>query len=139
MSIRPVALLVLLLGAMTVASPVRAGVPAAGFDETVFQGGLDTPVAIAFLPDGRMLITEKGGALKLSDGSSVSTLVTIGVCNDSEMGLLGVAVDPSFASNGFIYLYRTDDSGRLRQRHRALQPGRARDDGPGRHRESRRR
>ena len=77
MSIRPLALLVLLLGAMAFASPVRAGVPAAGFEETVFQGGLTTPVAIAFLPDGRMLIAEKGGALKLSDGSSVSTLVTI--------------------------------------------------------------
>src|SRR5262249_6240218 len=40
----------------------------------------------------------------------VSTLITIGVCSDSEMGLLGIAVDPNFGSNGFIYLYRTDDS-----------------------------
>src|SRR5262249_13375433 len=31
-------------------------------------------------------------------------------CNASEMGLLGVAVDPSFGTNGFIYLYRTDSS-----------------------------
>jgi glucose/arabinose dehydrogenase len=110
MSIRPLAQLLLLLGAVILASPARAGVPASGFVETVFQGALNTPVAIAFLPDGRMLIAEKGGALKLSDGSSVSTLITIGVCNSVEMGLLGVAVDPNFSSNGFIYLYRTDNS-----------------------------
>jgi glucose/arabinose dehydrogenase len=110
MWIRLLALLVVLLGTMTMASPARADIPAAGFEETTFQGGLSAPDAIAFLPDGRMLIAEKGGALKLSDGSSASTLITIGVCTDSEMGLLGVAVDPNFASNGFIYLYRTDNS-----------------------------
>jgi glucose/arabinose dehydrogenase len=111
MSTRVLALLV--LAAMTLAPPAHAGVPIAGFQETVFQGGLSSPTAIAFLPDGRMLITQKAGALKLSDGSSVTTLVTIPTCgspSDSEMGLLGVAVDPSFTSNHLIYLYRTDNS-----------------------------
>jgi glucose/arabinose dehydrogenase len=111
MSIRLLALIAL-FGLIALAAPVRAQpVPAAGFDVTVFQGGLSAPIAVAFLPDGRMLIAEKGGALKLRDtGGSVSTLITIGVCTDSEMGLLGVAVDPNFGSNGFIYLYRTDNS-----------------------------
>jgi glucose/arabinose dehydrogenase len=110
MSMRTFALL-LGLGALALVVSAHAQ-PAPGFDDTLFQGNLNTPTAIAFLPapDGRMLITEKGGALKLSDGSSVKTLITLGVCTDSEMGLLGVAVDPSFGSNGFIYLYRTDDS-----------------------------
>ena len=53
---------------------------------------------------------EKGGAIKLFDGSTTTTLATIPVCTGSEMGLLGIAIDPNFASNGFIYLYRTDDS-----------------------------
>jgi glucose/arabinose dehydrogenase len=53
-------------------------------------------------------VTEKGGALKLVTSGVASTLVTIPVCSTSEMGLLGIAVDPSFASNGFIYLYRTN-------------------------------
>ena len=101
----------LALAALTVAAPAVAGNPISGFEETVFQGSLNLPTAIAFLPDGRMLITEKGGALKLSNGSSVSTLITIPVCDGSEMGLLGVAVDPNFASNGFVYLYRTKDNG----------------------------
>ena len=81
------------------AAASAAGTPISGFQETVFQGGLSGPTAIAFLPDGRMLITEQGGALKLSDGTSVSRLITISVCSAIEMGLLGVAVDPNFASN----------------------------------------
>jgi glucose/arabinose dehydrogenase len=68
MSTRVLALLV--LAAVSLAPPARAGVPIAGFEETIFQGGLSSPTAIAFLPDARILITEKAGALKLSDGSS---------------------------------------------------------------------
>src|SRR5262249_8798069 len=102
----------LLLATLTfTAAAGAAGTPISGFQETVFQGGLSGPTAIAFLPDGRMLITEQGGALKLSDGTSVSTLITIPVCSAIEMGLLGVAVDPNFASNGFVYLYRTKNPG----------------------------
>src|SRR5262249_13646457 len=92
------------------AAASAAGTPISGFQETVFQGGLSGPTAIAFLPDGRLLITEQGGALKLSDGTAVKTLATIPVCSQSEMGLLGVAVDPNFSSNGFIYLYRTTNT-----------------------------
>jgi glucose/arabinose dehydrogenase len=100
----------LFLATLTFAAAASAGTPISGFQETVFQGGLSGPTAIAFLPDGRMLITEQGGALKLSDGTNVSTLINIPVCSAVEMGLLGVAVDPNFTSNGFIYLYRTDNS-----------------------------
>src|SRR5262249_53750032 len=100
----------LFLATLALAASAHASLQVPGFEVTTFQGGLSAPTAIAFLPDGRMLITEKGGALKLSDGTSASTLITLGVCSDSEMGLLGVAVDPNFSSNGFIYLYRTDNS-----------------------------
>jgi glucose/arabinose dehydrogenase len=90
------------------APAAQAGTPPAGFSDTPVASGLNQPTAIAFLPDGRMLVTEKGGALKLVSGASVTTLVTIPVCTDSEMGLLGVAVDPSFTgSSGLIYLYRS--------------------------------
>src|SRR5436190_23901390 len=88
----------------------RAGTPVAGFDDTSVIASLNQPTAIAFLPDGRMLVTQKGGALRRVDGGVATTLATIPVCTSSEMGLLGVAVDPSFATNGFVYLYRTDSS-----------------------------
>jgi glucose/arabinose dehydrogenase len=89
-----------------------AGTPVAGFSDTLVASGFTQPTAIAFLPDGRMLVTEKTGALKLYNAGTVTTLTTIPVCTTSEMGLLGVAVDPAFSSNGFVYLYRSaPDSG----------------------------
>src|SRR4051794_3691932 len=63
---------------------------------------------MAFLPDGRMLVTQKGGVLQLVQNGTATPLVTIPVCTASEMGLLGIAVDPSFSgSSGSIYLYRS--------------------------------
>src|SRR5262245_21556709 len=104
-------ILLALLGSVVfsavLALPARAGTPEPGWADQPYVTGLNAPTAIAFLPDGRLLITEKGGALRLWDGSSLTTLGTIPVCAQIEMGLLGVAVDPNFASNGFVYLYRT--------------------------------
>jgi glucose/arabinose dehydrogenase len=97
-----------MVGMLVLAPAAKAGTPPSTYSDAVAASGLSSPTAIAFLPDGRMLVTEKGGALKLVSGGAVSTLVNIPVCTDSEMGLLGVAVDPSFSgSNGFIYLYRS--------------------------------
>jgi len=100
-----------------VAGPASAGNPEPGFTDTLFVGGLSIPTGIAFLPDGRLIIVEKGGfsgaanaAVKVFDpvGSTTTTLGTIPVCTTSEMGLLGVAIDPNFATNGFIYIYRSE-------------------------------
>jgi uncharacterized protein (TIGR03437 family) len=84
------------------------------------QGFTDTPVAnvpgptaIAFLPDGRMLVTSQNGTLRVfnaGSGSTPTVAFTIGsdrLCSNSERGLLGVAVDPDFESHSFIYLYYT--------------------------------
>src|SRR5262249_33472063 len=101
------ALATVVIGLMLFATPARAGTPSSGFTDSLVVGSLSSPTAIAFLPNGSLLITQKGGALKLHDGSSTTTLVTIPVCTGSEMGLLGVAIDPNFSTNGFIYLYRT--------------------------------
>ena len=92
-------------------SSAHAGDPVTGFTDTLAISGLSGPTSIAFLPDGRMLVGEKTGALKLQSGSTASTLVTIPVCSGSEMGLLGIAVDPDFGTNGFVYLYRTENTG----------------------------
>jgi glucose/arabinose dehydrogenase len=99
-------------GLLALAIPMLAvaGTPPAGFSDDPYVSGLSGPTAIAFLPNGDLLITEKGGALKRFDGTSTTLLTTIPVCTGSEMGLLGIAVDPSFGTNGFVYLYRTDNS-----------------------------
>jgi glucose/arabinose dehydrogenase len=70
------------------------------------------PTALAFTPDGRLLVTSKSGQLHVFDqnGNELSSpALNLGpkVCDNSERGLLGVAVDPSFSTNGYVYLYYT--------------------------------
>src|SRR5688572_16797908 len=77
-----------------------------GFQRVTLASGLSSPAAIAFLPDGRLLVCQKGGSLRvISTGGTVSTAITLSVNTSGERGLIGVAVDPNFTSNGFIYLY----------------------------------
>jgi hypothetical protein len=108
---RQIALALATLVVTLIAAPAaRAGTPVAGFSDTAVATGLASPTAVAFLPDGRLLVTQKGGALRLVDAGVATTLVTIPVCSASEMGLLGIALDPDFGSNGFVYLYRTNQA-----------------------------
>ncbi|HSV09007.1 MAG TPA: hypothetical protein VLI07_21000, partial [Candidatus Binatus sp.] len=68
---------------------VHAGTPVSGFTDDPVISGLSQPTAAAFLPDGRMLVTLKGGDLLRVDAGVATTLTTIPVCTGSEMGLLG--------------------------------------------------
>ncbi len=68
--------------------------------------GLQDPWALAFLPDGRMLITERGGAMRLAGANGrlsppLAGLPAISV--GGQCGLLDVALDPQFASNQRIF------------------------------------
>ncbi|CAN5551449.1 PQQ-dependent sugar dehydrogenase [soil metagenome] len=77
--------------------------------ETVATG-LDTPWEIAFLPDGRALVTERPGRLRLlsKDGRlRPEPVAEVPIAEIGEGGLLGLAVDPRFRTNRFVYLYRT--------------------------------
>ena len=96
------------LGAIIVsASPAGAAVPAGFSDELVTSVG--APTALAFTPDGRLLITTQGGALRVVQNGSLLATPALNlagtICSNSERGLLGVAVDPAFASNGYVFLY----------------------------------
>jgi aldose sugar dehydrogenase len=74
---------------------------------TELNTSLSSPWGLAFLPDGRMLVTEKGGTLKLlaTDGSTVGGISGVPAVNSSgQGGLLDVVIDPAFASNQRIYL-----------------------------------
>lgn len=84
------------------------GLPA-GFSESVVAGGLGTPAAMDVLPDGRVLIATQPGDLKVVKGGALlpAPFVHLPVDSSGERGLLGVAHDPNFAANGFIYLYHT--------------------------------
>jgi glucose/arabinose dehydrogenase len=57
-------------------------------------------------------VTELAGAVKLVESGVATTLVTIPVCTTpGELGLAGIAVDPNFTTNGYVYLYRTENTG----------------------------
>jgi glucose/arabinose dehydrogenase len=69
--------------------------------------GLQNPWGLAFLPDGRMLVTERAGALLLlsSEGKTLKTLRGVpAVQSEGQGGLLDVVIDPAFAANRRIYL-----------------------------------
>ncbi len=104
-------LLVCLIGVSNPASAIT--LPTNFVDELVATVG--SPTALAFTPDGRLLITTQQGLVRVVSGgvllgTPALDLGTAGenvLCSNSERGLLGIAVDPQFASNGFVYLYYT--------------------------------
>lgn len=100
-----------------VAAPVAAAPPMrpeavladGSFSDVLVASGVAAPVAVAPLPDGRALVLEKGGRVRvIRDGvMSPTPALTLSVCSDSERGLLGVEADTYFAANGIVYLYYT--------------------------------
>src|SRR5687767_14203615 len=77
-----------------------------GFTQTTVAN-VSEPTSLAFLPDGTMLVTARAGQVRaVKNGSNSLALDLAGkVCSNRERGLLGIAVDPQFASNSFVYLY----------------------------------
>ena len=73
---------------------------------------LNLPIAIAFLGAGDMLVLEKdtGKVQRVTGGSLAGTVLDLAVNSASERGLLGIALHPQFARNGFVYLYWTESS-----------------------------
>ena len=69
-------------------------------------GNFDEPFAMAFLPDGRLLVTEKAGRLKLraADGKVATITGAPPVARGGQGGLLDVALAPDFATSKAIYL-----------------------------------
>ena len=82
------------------------------FQDTRFATIPGSSTAMAFLPDGRLLVTTRPGDVHLVDrnGSvAASPALSLGakVCAASEQGLLGIAVSPAFGSDRAVYLYYT--------------------------------
>ncbi|MCP3097850.1 PQQ-dependent sugar dehydrogenase [Myxococcus sp. K15C18031901] len=98
----------------------RAGavIQDANFADSVFVSGLQGPTTMTFAPDGRLFISEKNGALRVvANGQLLSTpFVTLTVDNGNERGLMGVAFDPNFASNQYLYVYYTSTDGSIHNR-----------------------
>lgn len=80
-----------------------------GFVDTLVASGLERPVSVDFTPDGRLFVTEQAGRVRvIRDGALLpEPFVTLDVSSGGERGALGIAVDPEFASNGYIYVFHT--------------------------------
>ena len=75
---------------------------------STYTTGLVQPWGLAFLPGGGALVTERGGRVRVLDGQGqiTGTALTVDV-GGGEGGTLGLALDPRFAENALVYLYRT--------------------------------
>ena len=88
-------------------SPIRAG---AEPQITTVATGLDHPWSVAFLPDGRVLVTERAGRLrviaaKAPAGQKPGSISGVpAVFAESQGGLFDVVLHPRFAENGLLYL-----------------------------------
>lgn len=69
--------------------------------------GLNEPMGMGILPNNNVLIVERKGAVRLYDATAkqLKTIANINVFSGIEDGLLGVAIDPNFEQNHWIYLY----------------------------------
>lgn len=90
---------------------LKAATLPAGFTES--QWGSTMPgaaTAMAFAPDGRLFVCLQSGQVRVINKDGVllaNPFVTLSVDSNGERGLLGVAFDPNFASNHYVYLYYT--------------------------------
>lgn len=87
---------------------------------TVFLSGLSSPWDLAFTPDGAVFFTEKclglsvhraDGTVKRLFGTAGSGLVAADFFCQGQSGMLGVAVDPEFGANRFVYVYMASNLG----------------------------
>jgi glucose/arabinose dehydrogenase len=111
------ALLAALLVSLVGPSVYGASLPA-GFAETRVATGLASPTAMAVAPDGRIFVTQQGGALRVVKNNALLSqpFLTVSVNSSGERGLLGIAFDPNFASNNFVYVYYTTSASPVHNR-----------------------
>ena len=115
MSRRTISLLILSLAVASFAGVGAQTVPSGFVVDTLVNTGLNTPNDIDWTPDGRILIVERSGGIRVWTGTGAAAIVgtVAGVVTGSERGLLSIAVDPGFATNGYIYVWFARNSGNM--------------------------
>jgi glucose/arabinose dehydrogenase len=91
----------------------------AGFTEAQVGSNVgSSPTAMAFAPDGRLFVCLQGGQLRVIKNGALlaAPFITLTVTSDGERGLLGVAFDPNFSANNFVYLYYTTSTSPVHNR-----------------------
>ena len=87
------------------------------FQKELVLSGLQEPIDIEFLPDGRMLFLQKNGVIQLFDPNTANATpqvyldITSRIKGGAESGLLSITLDPDFATNNYFYIYYSDKGG----------------------------
>ena len=99
----------LFLALLALPAPTAAQDVLHGFVDEPVVTGLTVPVAFTTLPDGRILVAEKAGVVRVVRDGRLLPDAFIDLrsrVNDYwDRGLLGITADPGFAQNGFVYLF----------------------------------
>ncbi len=100
------------------ATGTHAATVPSGFVDSVFVDSLSDVTSMAFAPDGRLFVCQQGGKLRVvQNGTLLATsFLTLTVDTFGERGLLGVAFDPDFETNNFVYVYYTATSPTIHNR-----------------------
>src|SRR5690348_10498186 len=90
------------------AASAATSVPS-GFTKTLLASGLKKPTAIAFAPNGDIYIAEQIGTILIYRNGAIlpTPVLTLNTDSAGEKGLLGLALDPNFATNGYLYVSYT--------------------------------
>jgi glucose/arabinose dehydrogenase len=95
-------------------SPTTAFALPSSFSDSLVAS-VPNPTGLAFTPDGRLLVTAQFGQLRVVQNGTLLAQPALDIspviCTAEEEGVLGLAVDPAFATNGFIYIYYTRSEG----------------------------
>ena len=80
-----------------------------GFTDSIFASGFSAATSMAFAPGGRIFVTQQTGAVRVVKNGAQLGPPFLSVTTDSngERGLLGLAFDPQFVTNRFVYIYYT--------------------------------
>ncbi|MGE3165475.1 MAG: PQQ-dependent sugar dehydrogenase [Planctomycetota bacterium] len=100
----------MLLVAWATLGPRTSDAVPPGFAIETIAMGLDQPIALAFAPDGRVYVAERtrGAVRVIVDGRlQAEPVLEVTVSSSGERGLLGLALDPNFARNSWLYVLFT--------------------------------
>ena len=102
--------LLLLLGVSvpSVTPAARATTPPSGFQATIIANNqIFAPTLMSFTPEGKIVIAQQNGKVKVWSGAAVSTTpyLSLTVESSSDRGVLGIAYDPDYATNRYVYVY----------------------------------
>lgn len=106
-------------GNTTVSAPVNANVANSDyFQNEVLATGFDLPTAMKFLPDGRLLVAELRGKIKIvpppyttPDSNLFLQITNLGNLSQVQQGIFDLALDPDFATNYYYYVFYTASTG----------------------------